>query len=163
VHGLTRHLRGLLVALATLALSAGVVVAARPASVDAPPAAAADGLSTATQASGKSVPVRAEAPAAPAVDEDEDVDQAAPEVDEVAEAAPAAAGERPQNHGWFVSQAAKGVTPAGADNHGQVVSTVARSDAGKPAAATAAREHGAAASAAGKANKPAKTPKGGNH
>ena len=166
MHRLTRHLRGLLVALATLALSAGVVIAARPTSVDAPPAAAADGLSTATEASGKSVPVRAEGPAAPDVDQEQDADQAAPEVDAEADAAPAAAGERPQNHGWFVSEAAKGATPESADNHGQYVSEIARSDAGKPEAATAARERGAAASAAGKANKPAKAakaPKGGNH
>jgi len=163
VHRLTRHLRGLLVALASLALSAGVVVAARPASVDAPPAAAADGLSTATEASGKSVPVRAEEPAAPEVDEDEDGDQVAPEVDEENEAAPAAAGERPQNHGWFVSEAAKGATPASADNHGKSVSEIARSDAGKPEAATAARETGAAAAAAAHANKPTRTPKGNGH
>ena len=155
MHRLTRHLRGLLVALATLALSAGVVLAARPASVEAPAAAAADGLTIASQASGKTVPIGADEAAAPAVDadEDEDVDEDAPKVDEQAEAdAPSVnAGERPQNHGWFVSQAATGATPATADSHGAFVSEIARSDVGKPEAATAA--------AAAKAAKPAKTPK----
>ena len=144
MHRLTRHLRGLLVALAALGLTAGAVLAARPTSVDAPPAAAADGLSTATEASGQTVPVRVGEAALPAADEDEDADAVG-------------AGERPQNHGWFVSQAAKDATPASAANHGESVSAVARSDAGKPAAATAARGKGAAA-AAGKA----KGPKTGN-
>jgi hypothetical protein len=158
VHRFTRHLRGLLVALATLALSAGVVLAARPASVEAPPAAAADGLTVASPAAGKTVPVRAHEAAAPAVDEDEDegVDKAAPEVEEQADTAEpvVTAGERPQNHGWFVSEAAKAPAPA-TGNHGQAVSLVARSDVGKPEAATAA--------AAAKAAKPAKAPKATSH
>ena len=81
MHRLTRHLRGLLVALATLALSAGVVLAARPASVEAPAAAAADGLTIASQASGKTVPVGADEAAAPVVDASEDVDEDAPKVE----------------------------------------------------------------------------------
>lgn len=156
MHRLTRHLRGLLVALAALALSAGVVLAARPASVEAPAATAGDGLTHASQAAGKTVPARAEEPAVPEVDEnqDEDEDAEAPEVDENAtEAAATTAGERTQNHGWFVSEAAKAPTPAGFDNHGRYVSEVAHSDQGKPAAATAAREAKAA-----KAPKVAKTP-----
>jgi hypothetical protein len=153
VHRLTRHLRGLLVAIATLALSAGVVLAARPATVEAPAAAAADGLTTAGAAAGKTVPVQAETPAAP--DADEDTDEDAPEVDDEADAD--AAADRPQNHGWFVSEAAKAATPAGSENHGQVVATIARSDAGKPDTATAASERGASAAAAGKAHKPATT------
>ncbi len=80
MHRLTRHLRGLLVALATLALSAGVVLAARPASVEAPPAAAADGLSIASEAAGKTVPVRSEQVTLP--DADEDTDEDAPEADD---------------------------------------------------------------------------------
>jgi hypothetical protein len=40
-------------------------------------------------------------------------------------------GDRPQNHGWFVSQAAHDESFAGRD-HGKHVSEVARSDAGKP-------------------------------
>lgn len=63
----------------------------------------------------------------------------------------------PLNHGWFVSQAAKAVTPAGFDNHGAYVSSIARSDQGKPttaATATTASDPGArgeAKSAAAKA------------
>ena len=151
VHRITRHLRGLLVALATLALSAGVVLAARPASVEAPAAAAGDGLDRASEAAGKIVPVQPEAPAVPEADEDEDEEVADPTVGE---------GERPQNHGWFVSQAATGATPASADNHGAYVSEIARGDDGKPEAATVAAERGAAADAA-KARKADKTAKGG--
>jgi hypothetical protein len=152
VHRLTRHLRGLLVALATLALSAGVVLAARPTTVEAPAAAAADGLSIAAGASGKTVPVRVEAPAGP--DADEDTDEDAPAADEDADAD--AAGDRPPNHGWFVSEAAKAETAEG-QARGQAISEIARSDAGKPDTATAGSERGAAAAAAGKAHKPATT------
>lgn len=42
--------------------------------------------------------------------------------------------ERPQNHGWFVSQAAHDKSVSG-HGHGQAVSDVARGDAGKPEAA----------------------------
>jgi hypothetical protein len=140
VHRFTRHLRGLLVALATLALSAGVVLAAHPTTADAPAAAAADGLTRAADASGKTVPVVAEEPAAP--DVDEDIDEDVPEVDEDANETddPSAnAGDRPQNHGWFVSEAAKGATPETSATHGEFVSGIAQSDAGKPAAATTAQ------------------------
>lgn len=155
MHRLTRHLRGLLVALAALAISAGVVLAARPASVEAPAAAAEDGLTRASDVAGKTVPVRA-APALPEVDED----AAIPEADEEDDADPTVGqGERPQNHGWFVSEAAKGATPQAFDNHGAYVSEIAQGDAGKPDAATAARETGAAAADAAKARKADKTAK----
>ena len=164
MHRITRHLRGLLVALATLALSAGLVLAARPASVEAPGAAAGDGLSRAGDAAGKIVPAQPDAPAVPEADEAEDVDEGVPEADEdVEDADPAVAeGERPQNHGWFVSQAAKGATPASADSHGAYVSEIARGDDGKPEAATAAREKGAAAADAAKTRKSDKAAKGNN-
>lgn len=157
MHRITRHLRGLLVALATLALSAGVVLAARPTSVEAPAAAAGDGLTRASEAAGKIVPVRPEAPAVPEADEDEDVDEDVPDGgDEEEDADPSTAeGERPQNHGWFVSQAATGATPASAANHGAYVSEIARGDDGKPETATAASDRGAA-------RKADKDPKGGN-
>lgn len=166
MHRFTRHLRGLLVALATLALSAGVVLAARPASVEAPPTQAADGLKIATEASGQTVPVRVDAASGSRADEDqdEDADSEAPKADAGAEGDTAAnAAERKQNHGWFVSQAAHAATAAAAaattaatpGSHGLAVSTIARSDAGKPAAATAA--------AASKPAKPTKTPKATSH
>ena len=156
MHRLTRHLRGLLVALAALVLTTGAVLAARPASVEAPPAAAGDGLTKASEAAGKAVPVRPETPAAPQVDEDEDVDESVPEADEDE----AAAGERPQNHGSFVSEAAKAATPEGFDNHGAYVSEIARDDEGKPEAATAARAAGSAKAEAAKARKADRAPKG---
>ena len=157
MHRFTRHLRGLLVALATLALSAGVVLAARPASVEAPSAQAADGLKIATEASGQTVPVRVDAASATNVDEDQDEDSEAPKVEAGADSDSAAnAAERQQNHGWFVSEAAKAATTtATPGSHGLAVSTIARSDVGKPAAATAA--------AAAKATKPAKSPKATSH
>lgn len=162
MHRPTRQLRGLLVALATLALSAGVVLAARPTSVEAPAATAADGLTIASEASGKTVPVRAEEPALPEVDEDADED--VPEVDEEPDGEPSIGeGERPQNHGWFVSEAAKAATPEGFDDHGQYVSEIARGDDGKPEAATTASEKGAAAAEAAKARKADKAPNAGNH
>jgi hypothetical protein len=43
---------------------------------------------------------------------------------------PETAGDRPHNHGWFVSQVAKSSDTTGAA-HGEAVSTVAQSDAGK--------------------------------
>ncbi len=162
MHRLTRHLRGPLVALATLVLTTGVVLAARPASVEAPPAAAGDGLTRASEEAGKTVPVRPGAPAAPVGDEDddEDVDESVPEADEEAAAAEPAIGERPQNHGWFVSEAAKAATPDGFDNHGAYVSEIARGDEGKPEAATAGREAGSAKAEAAKARKADRAPKG---
>jgi hypothetical protein len=43
-------------------------------------------------------------------------------------------GERPHNHGWFVSQVAKDHSVTGRA-HGEAVSAVAQSDQGKPEAA----------------------------
>ena len=157
MHRFTRHLRGLLVALATLALSAGVVLAARPATVEAPPTQAADGLKIASEASGQTVTVRVDAAPATAVDEDQDEDSEAPKVESGADSdtAPNAA-DRKQNHGWFVSQAAQAATTdTTPGSHGLAVSTIARSDVGKPAAAIAA--------AVTKAAKPAKAPKVTSH
>ncbi len=47
---------------------------------------------------------------------------------------PANAGERPHNHGWFVSQVATDHSTTGRA-HGEAVSAVARGDDGKPDAA----------------------------
>jgi hypothetical protein len=43
---------------------------------------------------------------------------------------PETAGERPHNHGWYVSQVAKDKSTTGRA-HGLAVSTVAKSDQGK--------------------------------
>src|SRR3989304_1491479 len=48
---------------------------------------------------------------------------------------PEGAGQRPQNHGWFVSQVAGNHSTTG-KAPGQAVSRVARGDQGKPPAAT---------------------------
>jgi hypothetical protein len=45
------------------------------------------------------------------------------------------AADRPHNHGWFVSQAAKDHSTTG-KAHGAAVSKIARGDQGKPAAAS---------------------------
>lgn len=130
---LERHARGLLVALAALALTAGVVLASRTIPPEEPADAALDGLNRASEVSGKTLP----AAPAPGPEAEEGTEEDAPELteeaDEVEEDAPEAAdGERKQNHGWFVSEAAKGETPAGFDNHGQYVSSIAKGDDGKP-------------------------------
>lgn len=115
-----RHLKSLTIALATLALSAGLVAGREM------PETAGGGLATAGEAAGKTVPVGppAQLPARPPAAE-EDAEEQTEET----------AGERPENHGWFVSQAAKGETPPEFRNHGEYVSSVARGDAGKPDAA----------------------------
>ena len=119
--------RGLLVALAVLALSAGIALAGRPAT--APPAAAAGGLERASDASGKTVPVAALDPDAPAADEDAD------EATDENEPADTDAAVHPDNHGKVVSEAAQGETPEGFDNHGQYVKTIATDNAGQSTAA----------------------------
>jgi hypothetical protein len=115
--------RGFLVALAVLALSAGAVFAARPAT--APPAAAAGGLERASEVSGKTLPAS------------EQADEQAPETDEnVDEEEPAEdAAEHPDNHGALVSAAAQAETPEGFDNHGQYVKTIATDNHGHAVAA----------------------------
>jgi hypothetical protein len=121
-----RHLRSLITAVAVLALSAGLVAGREM------PEAAADGLATAAEAAGKIVPVGPPAPteAAPTLDETAP-EEDAPELDE--EAPAPEDGDATENHGSFVSEAAKGDTPDGFKNHGAYVSSVAKSDAGKPA------------------------------
>lgn len=144
---LSTHLRGLLVALAALALTAGMAFAARP--------TGDTGLERATDAAGKTVPtaVTEDEPTVPEVDEDldegldedepgtkdeetdEDVDGEGAEDGDGAEVGEEAEdGQRQENHGWYVSEAAKGDTPDGYRNHGEYVSEIARGDDGKPAA-----------------------------
>ena len=126
-----RHIRSLLVATGLLVLTAGLAVGHEL------PSAADEGLDTAAEAAGKTLPVRPDHPAAPAVTDTDDA--------EGAENAAPAAGERKANHGLSVSEAAKDETPDGYDNHGQYVSSVARDDAGKPEASASGQENAAAA------------------
>jgi hypothetical protein len=144
---LTRSARGLLVAIAALALTGGAVLAARSL-----PLVATPGTQHAGDVSGRTVPAN-EAAGARGTNETPDADetpepQDTPEAKDSAEADDATSNaDRPHNHGWEVSQAANGDTPDGFDNHGDYVSSIARSDAGKPDAAAT----GADKSAAGKA------------
>ena len=149
---LTRSARGLLVALAALALTGGAVFAARSL-----PSAATPGTQHASAVSGKTIP-STQAAGAPDTNETADADETAdpqetPETGDNAETA--ANDDRPQNHGWFVSQAANADTPAGFDNHGDYVSSIARRDAGKPDAAATGADNSAAGKAKGAAAKAA--------
>ena len=161
MHRLTRHLRGLLVAIAALALSAGVVFAAHPTAGQR----STDKVVGGSDPTGQTLTVTTDdedededadedtdedadedAEVDEDADEDANEDADAPEVDEGVGGEPAA--ERQQNHGWFVSQAAKGVTPASATSHGTYVSTIARSDAGKTAVTAKTPKAAKAANAA---------------
>ncbi|HEX5013911.1 MAG TPA: hypothetical protein VFV72_07080 [Candidatus Limnocylindrales bacterium] len=139
---LSRHARGVLVAIAALVLTAGAAVAARPTTAPAPPAAASGGLDRAVEAAGKTVPVAVpvDLPEQPTVDEDAD------DPVEHGDAPEANAGEHPDNHGAAVSAAAQGPTPDSATNHGQFVRSVATANHGQDVAAdarAAAAEKGA--------------------
>ena len=130
-----RHLRGLAIALAVLALSAGVALAGQ----------ALPNLATGSpdRANGNEQgQEQAEASQAPEVEASE-----APDPSEAPDTAAPAQG----THGALVSQAAQGDTPAGWANHGAYVSAVARGLAqpGDPAPADS-----------GGRVKPNKTPKG---
>ena len=129
MHRLTRHLRGLLVAFAALALTAGAVFAAK-AQPTAPPAAAAGGLSRASEAAGRTVPANDDHPAVAEPDANAEPDADAEQTDGTTTGDTNAAADRQQNHGWFVSQAAKDHSLTGR-SHGEAVSAVAQSDQGK--------------------------------
>jgi len=154
VHRLTRHLRSILIATTALALTAGAALAAH-ATPWAPPAAAADGLARAAEAAGKTVPANQEPAAAGTTTDQTSTDTT------VTDTAPTT--DHPQNHGWFVSQAAQLPTPNGFDNHGAYVSSIAKGDAGKPPSAGGASTTGSTKSAAGKAKAAANRAGHGNH
>jgi hypothetical protein len=140
---LTRSARGLLVAIAALALTGGAVFAARSL-----PSAATAGTQHAGTVSGRTIPATGAAPTTHNGTPDADETPEPAETPDAEDGDKAAAGaDRPQNHGWFVSQAANAETPVGFDNHGAYVSSIARGDAGKPDAAAT----GAAKAAEGKA------------
>ena len=132
---LIRRLRGVIVALVILALTATAALAGRAEPSTA--ATAADGLSRATEGPGSSIPVAG----APDEDADEDADADADEIEPADEAPAAADGVHPDNHGAVVSAAAQGATPQAFDNHGAYVRTIARDNAGQVKAAAARSEH----------------------
>jgi hypothetical protein len=136
---LIRRSRGLLVALAALALTATVVFAARPAT--APPPAAADGLNRAAAEAGKALPATGAQNAAPAAGasgapESEAPESAAPENQAPNTGTPDTAPPA-GTHGALVSAAAQASTPPGYDNHGAYVSFVAKQNHGATTAAAA--------------------------
>jgi hypothetical protein len=139
----TRHARGLFIAVAILALTAGVAFAgAADPAAGSMPDAASKGLERATGVSGQPVPLAGPAGAA---DQDaaEDVDETEPAEDEPN------VGDHPDNHGAAVSEAAQGATPADAANHGQYVRTVATDNHGQATSA----EHRQDAEKGGKPNR----------
>lgn len=122
--------RSILIALVAVALSAGAVLAGRPmptasdSGLGTASDAARSGLKTAEEAAGKTVPVRAA--------EDDEAD-----TDEDADAA-----THPDNHGKLVSEAARGETPGGFDNHGAYVSSIAKANHGQVTATDKKAGHG---------------------
>ena len=111
--------RSALLAILALGLTAGGAFAGRDL-----PAAATAGLDIAAEAAGKTVPVRAgidaaPAPAVPTTEQEGDAD-----IDHSA-------------HGTAVSDAAQAETPAGWDNHGAWVSSIARQNHGQTTSAEA--------------------------
>ncbi len=139
---LNRHLRGLLVAVAALSISASAVFAAAAHSGNGPADAAADGLKRAAETTGSTVPTRSDQTIKDA-DDDETIETIETIESETANEASTNAADRPLNHGWYVSTAAKLATPAGYDNHGAYVSSVAKGNLGKPASASDASEKNA--------------------
>jgi hypothetical protein len=128
---LKRRLRSFLIALAVLALSAGVALAGRAIH---PTQAPATGPTVDQGDQGEAGDGdEAEAPETEAPDADE---AEAPETD--APDADGANGEHPDNHGKLVSEAAQLETPAGFDSHGAYVRTVAKDNHGHEESAAAA-------------------------
>jgi hypothetical protein len=119
----TRHFRGLGIAVAVLALSAGAVFAGQ-AALSAPTTSpvAAEETPDADETPGTEAPDTEE----PTEDADEDADEAVLEETDDPEAG---------NHGTLVSEAAQMETPAGFENHGAFVSCVARLNNGQWAGA----------------------------
>jgi hypothetical protein len=123
-----RRMRSLFIALVLLALSASAVLAFRPL-----PSAATDGLATAGDAAGMTVPVRPDA----LPDSSRNQDRAEPDTAAGADTATGEEATHPDNLGADVSEAARGATPDGFANHGDYVSSIALDNAGQ----AAAKEH----------------------
>ncbi len=134
---LKRRLRSLLIALAVLALSAGVALAGRaihPAAAPATGPTVGQGDQGDQGEAGDGDAAEAPETEAPEAPETEAPETEAPEAD-------TAAGVHPDNHGKLVSEAAQAETPAGFDNHGAYVRTVAGANHGHDTAAAATAKH----------------------
>jgi hypothetical protein len=134
VSALKRRLRSLVIALAVLALSAGVAMAGRTlhSNTTAPTGP------TAEQGDQDEQGEEAEAPETDEADADE---AETPETDEPAAGDATDAGVHPDNHGKLVSEAATAPTPDGFDNHGAYVRTVAQANHGHDQSAAAKTKH----------------------
>jgi hypothetical protein len=134
VTALTRRLRSLLIALAVLALSAGAVLAGRSALVA--PVRPDVAVTHADGSDGESGETEGTEPAEAPETETSDTDKTetppagAPAVD-------VSTAVHPDNPGKLRSEAAQAPTPAGSDNHGQYVRTIAQANHGHDAAAAA--------------------------
>jgi len=134
VTALTRRLRSLLIAVAVLALSAGAVLAGRSALVA--PVRPDVAISHAAGSDGASGDAEETEPAETPETETTDTSKTeAPVAD--APAVDVSTAVHPDNHGKLVSEAAHAPTPAGSDNHGQYVRTIAQANHGHDAAAAA--------------------------
>jgi predicted lipid-binding transport protein (Tim44 family) len=134
---LTRRFRSMLIALVVLGLSAGAVLAARPASVPT-------SSDQANQAEASPEPSESPEPsdAAQPSESPEPSDSAEPSAAANAAAADTSAGVHPDNHGLLVSQAAQSPTPSGFDNHGAYVRTIAMANHGHPTGPVTPKTHG---------------------
>jgi hypothetical protein len=124
VNSLKRRLRSLAIALAVLALSAGVALAGRASH----PIVTSE--SSGPSAQNENAGGDADENEAP---ETEAPETEAPETEAPETEAPDAGGQagvHPDNHGKTVSEAAQTTTPAGFDNHGAWVSSVAKQNHG---------------------------------
>ena len=125
---LNRRFRSLLIALVVLGLSAGAVLAARP-------ALSARSDTTANQAEGTTEPSESADPSeSPEPSESADPSEAAGAA--AVAGADTSTGVHPDNHGLLVSEAAQSPTPTGFANHGAYVRTIAQANAGHAAANT---------------------------
>ncbi len=136
-----RYARGLMVALAALALTAGVTFAARGIAPAASVATAPTDVTVNVDEEDVDPEVDqnededadqdededADQDEDDDVDQDEDIDQ-----DEDVDQDEDGKSDRPLNHGAYVSEAAHADTPEGFDNHGQWVSSIAKGSDGKP-------------------------------
>ena len=136
---LNHHLRGLLVAVVALSISASAVFAGSALSGSGPADAATDGLKRAAEKPESIIPTRPDQTVKDPDDEGKKLDtiESVTAGEKAAKAAKAAkAPDHTLNHGWYVSRAAKAATPVGFDSHGAYVSTIAKGDLGKPTSAT---------------------------
>ncbi|HEY8437311.1 MAG TPA: hypothetical protein VIK65_01750 [Candidatus Limnocylindrales bacterium] len=137
---LRRRLRSLLVALAVLALSAGVAFAGRGAhpTLPARDQPAAQGADT----DGDDAATETEPPEAPDAEVPEATDDAGAQADEPTGGTPdQPTTDHPDNHGKLVSEAAQATTPTGFDNHGAFVRSIAQDNHGTAQAAAAKTKH----------------------